>query len=166
MTKAEIIAELYSSQEMADALAKMNPEDLREDLRQEIFVALCEMDDSRIITLHTNKQLKFFAVRIMLNMIQSKTSRFFYKFRRGAYDPYHESHDKAEDEPECEETFSKRYEAVCDELGTMYWYKRELFRLYVESGCNAAKVSRETKIPIRSVYHTIKEVKDQIKNRV
>ncbi len=71
MNKNSIILELWESRELKEAIDKMQPEDLREDLRSELFKVLCEMDEERLIDMRTRNVLKFYLVRTMINMMQS-----------------------------------------------------------------------------------------------
>jgi hypothetical protein len=80
--KNTILSDLYQSKELAELINKMHPEHLREDLKQELFLTLCETQDQKIIDLHNRKQLKFYVTRIVLNMIASNTSPFYKKYRR------------------------------------------------------------------------------------
>lgn len=162
----KILEKLYTSRELKEALNKMHPEELRDDLRQEIFVALCEMPDDKLIALEKSGHLRFYAVRIMLNMIQSKTSRFYYKYRKPSHEPYNDSFDTQDEPEQCEHEFEQKITKITEELEAMHWYKKDLFDLYLKNGCNASAVSRQTKIPIRSIYHTIKEVKEHIKTKI
>lgn len=54
VTKNDIIAQLYNDQDIANAIGKMNPVELQDDLRQEMFLVLCEMDGTRLIEMHKN----------------------------------------------------------------------------------------------------------------
>jgi hypothetical protein len=79
--KNKIIADLYQSKEFTDAIDKMEPEHLRDDLRQEVIVILLETPDERIIKMHEDGGLRFYTVRIILNLIKSNTSPFYKKYR-------------------------------------------------------------------------------------
>lgn len=81
MCKNEIITELYNSKEFNDCINKMEPDHLRDDLRAEVALILLETDDQKLQEIHANKALKFYTVRIILNLIQSKTSAFYKKYR-------------------------------------------------------------------------------------
>lgn len=81
MGKNEIITELYNSKEFNDCIEKMEPEHLRDDLRAEVALILLETDEQRLLTIHAAGGLKFYTVRIILNLIQSKTSAFYKKYR-------------------------------------------------------------------------------------
>lgn len=80
--KTQILSDLYQSKELSDLINKMKPVHLREDLKQELFLTLCEKPDSLIIDLHKSNQLKYYVTRIVLNMIASNTSPFYKKYRR------------------------------------------------------------------------------------
>ena len=50
-------------------------------------------------------------------------------------------------------------------LEGVYWYKRELFKLYVECG-SFRKVEKEVGINYLSVFHTVKDVKNRLKDKL
>jgi hypothetical protein len=51
-------------------------------------------------------------------------------------------------------------------LDILHWYEKEIFRLYAENGQNILSLSRETKIPYRSLVKTIKKVKTLLKYKI
>ena len=77
MNRNSIIEKLWNSQELKEAIAKMQPEDLQDDLRSEIFKVLCEMDEDKLVDMYNRNVLRFYLVRTMLNMTQSNTSQFY-----------------------------------------------------------------------------------------
>lgn len=81
MTKNQIIEELYRSKEFNDCIGKMDPPDLRDDLKSEVMLILLEKGDDEIMDLYELGKLRFYTVRIILNLIQSNTSPFYKKFR-------------------------------------------------------------------------------------
>ena len=110
MNKNSIILELWESRELKEAIDKMQPEDLREDLRSELFKVLCEMDEERLIDMRSRNVLKFYLVRTMVNMMQSNTSQFYRTYRK----PLEVElivHDRDED----------LLNKVEDELSKMHW---------------------------------------------
>ena len=82
-TRNQIIEELYLSKDISQALRKMQPASLRDDLRQEMFISLCTLSDEKFWNLYENNALKFYLVRAMLNMIRSTgmNQPFFRNFR-------------------------------------------------------------------------------------
>ena len=161
MNKSQIIETLYLDKEIDKAIRKMQPVELQDDLRQEIFLVLCEMDDSRLIDMHKNGYLRYFLVRTMLNMIKSNRSGFYNLFRK----QFVEFAEHVDDEPDVEhnehliEKLNKSYEVL-------HWYEKEIFKLYSENGQNILKLARDTKIPYRSLFKTIRKVKTFLKFKI
>lgn len=81
MSKNEIIEELYRSKEFNDCINKMEPEHLRDDLKAEVVLILLETEGAKIKALYERNELKYFTVRIILNLIQSRSSPFYKKYR-------------------------------------------------------------------------------------
>lgn len=156
MNRNSIIVELWDSLELKQAISKMQPEELQDDLRSELFKVLCEMQEDKLIDMHKRNVLKFYLVRTMLNMMQSKTSQF-YKLYRKPLHPEVELHDRDED------LLTK----VEKELSKMHWYKAELLRVYaINHNCNAKELSRVTGIPYMSVHRELKLTKRELKKQL
>jgi hypothetical protein len=162
VTKNEIISKLYNDQDIANAIAKMNPVELQDDLRQEMFLVLCEMDDTRLIEMHKNGFLKYYLVRTMLTMIKSDRSTFHNKFRR----IFQEIGCAVEDKPvpvdESNEALHVGIETVMKEL---HWYENGIFKLYAQNK-NISELSRQTSIPYRSLSKTISDTRKKIKSKM
>lgn len=77
-----VIHELYVSKEIAAYLRKMNPEALREDLKQEVFIVLCGMDTDRLQSLHNAGMLVNYTIGCMSRMIMSGRSSFYNTYRK------------------------------------------------------------------------------------
>lgn len=162
MTRDQIIADMYRNKDVADAIGKMEPEALRDDLRQEIFQVLCELPEDRLLEMHREGWLKWFIVRTMLNMIKSDRSTFWYKFRR----QFVEVTDEMGREPEAPEDDARDQGRVRQGVNGLHWYEAKLIEIYAANGQNIAKISRETGIPYRSLFKTIKKVKEKLKKEV
>lgn len=52
------------------------------DLCQDIYLALMEKDEETIEDLYAKKQLNFFVTRMVINNIDSSTSRYFYNYKK------------------------------------------------------------------------------------
>ena len=157
MNREKIIAELYTSIDINDAIGKMQPYELQEDLKQEVFLVLCEMNKDRLFQMYNDGYLKYFIVRTILNMAKSDRSNFARTFRR-VYEPIQ---DIGFTEEYDESLINKLYSS----LEILHWYEKEIFRLYSESG-NLLQISRDTKIPYRSLLKTIKKVKTLLKYKI
>lgn len=157
MEKNAIITELYLSKDINDAIGKMQPYELQADLRQEVFLVLCEMDEDRLIQMFNDGYLKYFIVRTILNMAKSDRSNFSKTFRK----VYEEVSDNYRDEV-YDESISEK---LNKSMEVLHWYEREIFRLFSESG-NLLQVSRDTNIPYRSLLKTVKKVKTLLKYKI
>lgn len=159
MGRNEIITQLYQDKDILQAIGKMNPPELREDLLQEMFLVLCQKPEDEIVKMHEAGYLKFFLVRTMLNMIKSDRSTFYKQFR-AVFSEFSDWHSKyLTNEFEAKEDTLK---CVTEALDGLAWYEREILKLYSEKR-NIVTLARETKIPYRSLFKTIQNAKTKMK---
>lgn len=153
---------MYLDKDISQAIGKMQPVELQDDLRQEIFLVLCEMDNERLLGMWTSGYLKYFVVRTMLNMAKSDRSTFFNMFRK-TFTEYVDNYEKADEGSDIhEETDTKLKQS----MGELHWYEKNVFELYAENGRNILKLSRDTKIPYRSLFKTVTKVKKKLSKAV
>lgn len=183
MNRAEIITAMARVTEIEALLAKLFPTqlDLREDLRQEAFLVLCEMPAERLAELWADGgatgRLRAYLLGTIRLMAASKYSRFYYQYRKKERLNAGEqalaicSRDLEADQQDIEnkrlveETLALA-EDTLKKIGAVRWYDETLFRLYVQLGCNSTKVSRETHIPRPSVVSTVNRVLAVIRRAV
>lgn len=157
MSRDEILSEFWQSKSVNEAFEKMQPVELQADLKAEVFLILCEMEEEKLIGLYERNELKYYMVRIMLNMIKSDRSSFFKNYRN-----YVEllENDVEVFESNPEETYNK----IEVHLQNLHWYNRELFKLYaLDFKKNAKELSRKTGIPYMSIVRSINKTKAEIK---
>ena len=160
MVKNEILAQYWTSKEVNDAFAKMQPEELQYDLKAEVFLVLCEMNEDKLVGLFERNELKFYIVRIMLNMIKSDRSTFYKNYRN--YSEFVDQ-DYACDDNDKTDMFEK-LELNMDGL---HWYNKEMLKLYaIDFKKNAKELSRKTGIPYMSIIRTINKTKKQMKTNI
>lgn len=163
-TKNEIIEELYRSKEFNDCINKMEPEHLRDDLRAEVVLILLETEEQRLLAIHTAGALKYYTVRIIINLIQSKTSRFYKLYRQ----QLNEINDRfAYEETDIEERAAREdiEEHALREIDNLYWYNSGIVKLYMKLG-NFRAIEKDTGIPYASAYKTVKKSFNEIKQKV
>jgi DNA-directed RNA polymerase specialized sigma24 family protein len=151
---------MYEDPDIAEAIGKMDPPDLRDDLRQEIFLVLAEMDEALLIQRFNEGWLRYYIVRTMLNMIKSDRSTFYNRFRRG-FEELGDIGERLQDEGQ-----EEAEKSIEGHLSALHWYERKLIEIYSENGRNVAKISRETGIPYRSLFKTIKKTKALLKTEI
>jgi hypothetical protein len=137
----------------------MRPKDLQDDLKAEVALILCEKSEDLILELHDKGGLKYYTVRIILNLIQSNTSPFYKKFRL--------SNVELSDliEPYVLPEYDSRKDQAMEELETLYWYDREILKLYGKYG-TYRKIEEETGIPFESIYKTVQKACKEIRKKV
>jgi hypothetical protein len=164
MVKNEILAEFWDLKEVNEAFGKMQPEELRYDLKAEVFLVLCEMDEQKLIGLYERNELRFYIVRTMLNMIKSDRSTFYKNYRNHiefvASDLNREIK-RINDEP------TDLIDKLEKNLEGLHWYNKEILKLYaIDFKKNAKELSRKTGIPYMSIVRTINKTKKQMKQNI
>jgi hypothetical protein len=164
-TKNQIIEELYRSKEFNDCISRMEPDHLRDDLRAEVTLILLETDEQKLLAIHAGNALKFYTVRIIINLIQSKTSLFYKKYRQQMA----EITDRfiAEQADDFKERAAKEdiEDKALKEIDNLYWYNSGIVKLYLKHG-NYRAIEEDTGIPYSSAYKTIQKSFQEIKQKV
>lgn len=191
MTKNQIIEALFKGKNFNDCIQKMEPDHLREDLKMEVALIVCEWPDEKIIGLHQRRELEFFVVRVILNQIQSESSPFYKKYRQARLvymeDPISGRTSEENQEArhrhiasvnarvnvaqqvntdEFEDRLAKETveDKALSEIENLYWYNAELVKLYMIHG-NYRAIEQHTGIPFVSCYHTIKKAFKELKQK-
>lgn len=160
MKRDFIISLMYNSPDINEAIGKMQPYELQDDLRQEVFLVLCEMNEEKLFEMYEQGYLKYFIVRTILNMAKSDRSNFYKKFRQ-LYQEIPLSYEVKKEE--YDETLVEKLE---EGMQVLHWYEAELLKLYAENGKNLLAISRDTKIPYRSLLKTIRKAKILLKYKI
>lgn len=165
MSKNEIIEQLFKSKEFNDCIAKMEPDHLRDDLKAEVILILLEKEERDLVAIHAKGELKFYTVRIIINLIRSKTSLFYRRYRQ----PLAELTDRflSDEMSSMEERIEREHmeERAMSEIDNLYWYNSGILKLYMKHG-NYRAIEEETGIPYSSAYKTIKKSFAEIKQKI
>ena len=158
MTSNQIIEEVYKSQWLKDVIEKMNPEDLRQDLKQEAILVLLELEADRVEDMYTNGMLKYFTIRTILNMIKSDRSKFFMMYRN--YQEINLNENLTEDiYKEVEVDIHKIFGNTREQL----YEKDMLFHYCYSFDSNALAMSKAIGIPYKTVIRTLNNAKTKAK---
>ena len=158
MDKNKIIEEFWLNDEVNQAFSKMQPEELQYDLKAEVFLVLLEMDNEKLIGLYDRKEIRFYIVRTMLNMIKSDRSQFWKKYRN--YIEY-----EGKEQVEVEQ--NNIIDVMENGIEKLHWYQKEILNLYTfEFNKNAKELSRKTGIPYMSIIRTLKQTKTELKKHI
>lgn len=163
MTKHEIISNLYESKPFNDYVNRMEPAHLRQDLKQESILLLLELPDDRVQSINASGGLLYYSFRVILNLVKNNRCRFHRLYLTPTTDAipeiqYHELNGRVVREMKEDEALAK--------ISGLYWYDREIVRLYLKLGSYAA-IEKETRIPqkacCRTVTKAVKQIRDAIK---
>lgn len=162
------------------ALQVSNEKDAKELLHECLLVLLEYKEKGKADKLKelNTKSILFFVSRIMVNMYHSNTSRYYYKYRK-FYKHIVIGKDRDSinadkfifNNKEGKEMIEKKLEFIDRTLNTLYWYDRELFKLYYFGEKDGRRYSltslaKKTGISRNSIFNTIKNVKETIKNKL
>ena len=135
-----------------------------EDLLSFVIEELYKCDTERINEIIENKKMTFYVIRIMLNQFHSKTSRYYYKYRK-----YYEFHttttieaitaDNTEYTIKDKELVEERLDWVEDKLKDCYWFDAECFKIYYNEEHSLNSMSSATKINRNTLFKAINNVK-------
>ena len=84
---SEIINEIADSglvEEIIDGVSysKFEIKENLKDLAQDIYLQLLQMDTKKLNDLYTKNQLRYWIARIVVNSIHSKTSPYYYSYKK------------------------------------------------------------------------------------
>ena len=140
-----------------------------DDLLSFVIEELYKCDQDRIKEIIQKKQMTFYVVRVMLNQYHSKTSRYYYKYKK--YYEYHVtgiieavSPDNSKDKTEQKQLIEERLDWIEEKLKDIYWFDAEIFRIYYREGFSLNQMQKETKISRATLYKAINNVKNYLIN--
>ena len=148
------------------------PSKYLDDIVHEVFLQIYS-NPERLKQLIDNKQLKYYFIRLCKNNYYSKTSKYYYKYKRQYKDIiFNTDTMKLACKLKADTLyFIEDADLINDILDGLYWYDRELFKLYVLGDNNGKRftytsLSKKTKISRMNIYITIKKVKEYIKEEL
>jgi DNA-directed RNA polymerase specialized sigma24 family protein len=140
-----------------------------DDLLSFVIEELYKCDQKRINEIIEKKQMTFYIARVIINQYYSKTSRYYYKYKK--YYEYHVTQiveaiteDKIDDIIEQKELIEKRLNWIDEKLKNLYWFDSEVFKIYYKEGFSLNKMQKETKINRNTLHKAISNVKKYLIN--
>jgi len=140
-----------------------------DDLLSFVIEELYKCDQNRINEIIEKKQMTFYIARVIINQYYSKTSRYYYKYKK--YYEYHVTQvveaiteDKIDDIIEQKKLVEKRLNWIDEKLKDLYWFDSEVFRIYYKEGFSLNKMQKETKINRNTLHKAISSVKKYLIN--
>jgi len=142
-----------------------------EELLHFVIEELYKCDQIRLREIIEKKQMTFYAVRVMMNQYHSKTSRYYYKYKK--YYEYHAtqtieciSADKHKSTKKKKEEDEIKLKWIEEKLKDLYWFDAEVFKLYFlgKENFSLSAMSKATKINKNTLYKAIRNVKNYLIN--
>lgn len=147
-----------------------------DDFKQHFFIQILEMKEDKLLKSYLDGYLDKLCTKIIINQWRSKTSSFYYLFRKRKYyldDKYSDDLYDIEDKVESNDIFLNfKYETFEKILNDRYTkfidrqYHITLFRLYYKEIYNYRQISEMTNININTIAQSITKSVDYIKNKI
>lgn len=174
-TTNEMVIQINNSKiykEILQNITKQNQhfEDLWQDL---MLLLLTHKNKKQYLEMYNTKQFKYFFVRIIQNQFNSFSSPFAKKYKNLKLDKDNFNldfciYDNDEEDVERKENLEiqmEKIEKILDE--EVCWYDKKLFeKYYFDEKSSYGKISKETKIPKTSVYRSVTDTFEIVKNKM
>ena len=138
-----------------------------DDLLSFVIEELYKCDQYRLNEIIKKKQFTFYIARVMLNQFHSKTSRYYYKYRK--YYEYHysgivDAKFIETNDIEIKKEVEQQLDWIEEKLKDCYWFDAEVFRLYYSKNFSLNTMAKATKINRNTLHKSITNVKEFLKN--
>lgn len=140
-----------------------------DDLFSFVIEELYKCDQDRIDEIIKNGDMRWYIIRIMVNQYHSKTSRYYYKYKK--YYEYHTtttieclSADNTQYNIKEKQEVEERLEWIEEKLKDLYWFDAEVFKIYYREGFSLNQMQKETKINRNTLHKAITNVKNYLLN--
>ena len=135
------------------------------DVFQDVLLAYLELDDCKALQIFDGGYIEWWCIRVAMN-INSNTGKVGKHLNRknevyGAM-PYILDKRYYEIEGQIDATINLNN--IKKELDEMYWYDRELFKIYMQEG-SLRKSEKATGIPYISIRATVNKVRNKLKEK-
>lgn len=162
----EYIEQIYTHPAINNLIGKLDPAELREELKQEMAYNLLNMPCERIQKIQADGGLLGYSLKMLWNMAASNTSEFYKKFRKyntEIFDEYVE----AIEEVYCEECPSLAIDILNKKLteDANSAHESIIFQKYVELQ-SMSEVAKYFNIPRQHVFNVIKTTRKQLRDDI
>ena len=152
MNAKQIIEELYRSDDLRECLSRIQPPDIRDDVKQHVFTELLLKPETDILDLYERGKFTAYVAKMLVNMVRWERSSFRkLQGRETALES-----DIADEQP---------IEIIVVPLQKLYWYDAKMLELYAEHG-SYRKVEAITGIEFSGICKTIKKARIEIKKHM
>ena len=144
----------------------------QEELFSEFILIVLELDKEKVRQLVDRKEFKYYAIAIIRGLVYSKYSQ--YNKNNISFNEITENYTEETTEPSYLDTKeSKKLLKKVDKLLSKgvdedinIWYSQKIFDVYFNEYNSFRKMSKATSIPMNSIYNSIKDTKEKIKDNL
>jgi hypothetical protein len=156
---------VYQHPRVNELVAKVKPEALRGDLKQELALCLLDYPCDKLLLMATDDKLIPFAMRVLWTMATSSTSGFYYKYKKSDLAKAAEYlYAQIPGSTHCATPAAKLLDHKAS--GTLYEsHEARIFNKYIELE-SVHKVAEYFGIPFDHVRHVVRAVKAELKKVV
>ena len=141
------------------------------DLLHETIEALYKTKQDKIINIIVSKKMTFYIIRILINQYHSKTSPYYYKYKKynelmNNYDGIYIYSKEASSKERMKELElnEERLKWIDKKLEGLNWFDVSVFKLYYKESFSLNSMSRATKINRSTLGKSIRYIKNFLKN--
>ena len=160
----KMVVDIYNHPDILSLISKIKPECVRDDLRQEIAISLLEQPCEKIAALFAGDNLLKYTMKVCWLMATSKTSGFYYKYKKSDLTKAVEYLRLNQTLPTLPESMAHRATSHLKQKNQTVYddHEARIFNKYVELGsCRA--VARYYGIPVNHTCNIIHKVKTELK---
>ena len=146
---------------------------LVDEMISELIDLLSKMNQDRLEELYNNKELRYYCIAIIRNMVGNKNSQFNKDYINNNFEIIDDIlHDPIEGEltvdvsKQEDELISDIFDYLKERSKTVCgaWYDEEMFKLYFKSDDSFRALSDKTSIPTASIFSSVKKTQELINN--
>lgn len=158
----DIIQDMYNNKAVNKLLSKIQPDDLQQDLKQELAIVLLEYNCDKLQKMHSEGNLLKFTLQVLWNMATFKRSNFNKTYKRNDNDKlteYLRTQFAAAiiDTKPAQKLLQDKLTLNGNEA-----HESMIFSKYIELK-NCSKVAHYFNIPHIHVFKVVKKTKDELK---
>jgi hypothetical protein len=164
---SQYIEQIYRHHKIADLISKIKPDDLQDDLKQEMALALLSLDCKKILKLHKENKLIDYTMKMIWLMGTSSTSPFYTIFKKKRIIDYYDYLNINTGNHISNVSYNLTKQILKDKIdkGPNEAHEAILFNKYVEFN-SSVKVAEYFKIPKSHVFMVVKKTKQELKKAI
>jgi len=135
-----------------------------EDIVQEMYIRMYKYVETPEKILYEGEQINTFYIYVTLRNMYIDYAKVKKKIPIVYMDNF--EFDRMDNDPvQGELLLQDLTQNIWAEIDTWYWYDQKMLRIYLESNMSMRDISRETTISLRSIFNTIKNGKERIRDK-